>query len=162
MAITTAFKVANNTASLTKTLPLFDMKEVESYGTDRVKGGYQYTNSTVGYTGDEVLTIKSESFPKGIGKLSVSTDKMATEEVVNYSFRLEIELVTDDSSNADFETVVDPIIVTLAVRHPKSDYIQASHILTAIGRLLSTAFPEAGTTARIAALMKGNSLITVD
>lgn len=160
-AISSSFKVANTTSATTKALPLYDMDEVESYSANPISNGYRYTNGTVGYTGDEVIDVTSSKIAK-LNQCNVTPDKCSASEYVSYNVKLDIELVTEDSSNSDFPTYEDPIMVKINVRHPMSDYITPTHIKTAIGRAVSVLFPESGSTSRIAGLMKGQTFLSAD
>jgi hypothetical protein len=164
MALTgyeSSWKITNTTDSGTKTLQLRDMKEVENYNRKPISNGYRYSNSTVGFNGDEVFDLTSEPFTN-MGKCPVRTDSMSSNEFVSYGINNTYLKVTEDTSDTAAKKYFDPLMIQIRFRQPKTDFISAEDVWEALEMTASKLKDEANSLKRLSALQKGALAISQD
>jgi hypothetical protein len=116
-------------------------------------------NKTAPIDAEEIIAIRT----RNIGGVATDATIQYPSNVkggIEYSIRLDEVLSTTDSSDPTFR-VDEPIICTVAFRHPKSGNITGAHIATVFQRLVSVLMKSDGTW-RFDDLMRSSERPIVD
>lgn len=108
-------------------------------------------NKTAPLDSEEIISFRTRDVA-GVASEASILNPAKVGKGIEYSIRVDEVLSTTDNADASFR-VDEPIVATLAVRHPKSGNITDAHVKTVIIRLLSTLIKSDGTW-RIADLMR--------
>lgn len=162
MAKTGDFSFTNKTTSLTKTLTLYDMKEVENYGKAtqsanradyvntqasssdaREKFGFysspvKYVPTNVEVNYPSVKRLNAQAKP---GKGKQATNSVS--EGVKYGVVFDAIHTTIDSSDSTYR-VDRPVRVQIDIIHEDADTITNAQVLELVARAMSTLIHESG------------------
>lgn len=116
-------------------------------------------NKTAPLDSEEIISFRTRDVA-GVASEAPILNPAKVGKGIEYSIRVDEILSTTDSTDASFR-VDEPIVATLAVRHPKSGNITDQHVQAVIIRLLSTLIKADGTW-RIADLMRSAERPIVD
>lgn len=143
MAITTGFKFTNTTATTSKAVALFDMKELHSYtcSTDE-PGNVVLDNKTNVAESSELLKYRGKYIDHVKTDLSLPADSKKVQKGVQFAIQIEDDLVTEDASIGFRQD--DPIVMYLTVNMPNSQYITDAALGATFQRLCSQLQDEAG------------------
>lgn len=100
-------------------------------------------NKTAPIDAEEIISIRS----RDVAGVSTDANIMYPSNVkkgIEYSIRLDEVLSTTDSADPNFR-VDEPIVCSIAFRHPKSGNITSSHIATVFARAISVLMKADGT-----------------
>jgi hypothetical protein len=116
-------------------------------------------NKTAPIDIEEIIAIRT----RNVGGVATDANIQYPSKVkggIEYSVRLDEVLSTTDSSDASFR-VDEPIVCTVAFRHPKSGNITGAHIATVFERMISVLMKSDGTW-RFDDLMRSSERPIVD
>jgi hypothetical protein len=151
MSKVTAFGYSN-TADSANTVTLKALGVVSNYALTRdVADVVTLSNKTAPIDQEEIIEFRSRT--NGDVKTSLNIQHPAkVTNAVEYSVRNDAVLTTTESTDPDFR-VDEPIVCTIAIKHPRSGNITEQLVLQHVLRTVSSLFKADGTT-RIGDLMR--------
>lgn len=171
MAKTGGFSYTNTTATTHKTISLYDLKELENYGTNGGDGIRTYTNTQASSSDAPERFSFFSSTKKNIGtslpvaypsqrRTAASDKNSSVAEGVKYGLKYEAIHTTTDSGDATYR-VDRPVVAELSLAHEVVDTLTVSQLMDVLGRMYSFLEKENG-TSRLADLMGGIIQINAD
>lgn len=158
---TSAFGFTNSTATQTKSVSLYDMKELENYSLVEDEAGLtRYNNLTTPVNHGEVLEYRSKRVDTVKTKLEFPKDTTIVNKGVMYAIQIEDDLVTVSDADDKFRQD-DPIIAYLTIIHPVSGFVTDDKVGQVVSRLISACQKEDGTW-RFNELMRKSTKTTRD
>lgn len=144
MAKTTTFLFTNTDGAHSKSLPLYNMGEVNNYGVKNTDSKSRLTNTTGSDLGttSEALEYKASIQQKVDTKLNIQ-HPAKNKSAVQYSVGLETFVETTDPENEDF-IQDDPIYVQITIRHAQTSFVSEEILGQALGRAVSALQHEDG------------------
>jgi hypothetical protein len=153
MAKTSVYGYTNTTPSGTVTVVPTKLAVLDNYATmSDTANSVELTNKTAPIDVEELISYRSRDISEVKSALNIQYPS-PVKTGVEYGVKMECTLSTTDSNDASFR-VDEPIVMTLAIKHPKSGNITNTHITTAFNRLVSSLIREDG-TYRFDDLMRG-------
>jgi hypothetical protein len=131
-----------------------------NYATDSVSpNAANLSNKTAPIDIEELISYRSRDIDKVPTQLNIQYPSKVTQGV-EYGVKVEATLSTTDSADASFR-VDEPIVMTLAIKHPKSGNISNALVSQLFVRMVSTLVRSDG-TYRFDDLMRGAEMPVVD
>lgn len=145
MAITSAFKYTNTTATTGKSVSLYDMSETTNYALVQDEPTrVELNNVTTPINAGEILSYRCKKVPTVRTNLEMPKNTTLTNKGIQYAIQLEADLVTTDSADPTYRQD-DPVVMYLTVTHPLSGYVSDALLGQHLSRLISACQKEDGT-----------------
>jgi hypothetical protein len=171
MAKSGGFTYTNTTATTHKTISLYDLKELENYGSNGGDGIRSYTNTQASSNDAPERFSFFSSVKKNVGtslpvaypsprRVAASDKNSSVTEGVKYGIKYEAIHTTVDSNDATYR-VDRPFVGELSFCHEVVDTLTVSQVMDVLGRMYSFLEKEDG-SSRIADLMGGIININAD
>lgn len=116
-------------------------------------------NKTAPIDKEELISFRSRTGKKIATELNIQYPSPVS-NTVEYSVRVDDVLSTTDTADANYR-IDEPIVVSIAFRHPKSGNITSTHVATVLQRAIS-ALMKADGTWRMDDLMRSAERPVVD
>jgi hypothetical protein len=159
MAKVSAYGFTNVTPSTHDVTPI-NLGVTTNYATDSVSpNAANLSNKTAPIDIEELISYRSRDIDKVPTQLNIQYPSKVTQGV-EYGVKVEATLSTTDSADASFR-VDEPIVMTLAIKHPKSGNISNALVSQLFVRMVSTLVRSDG-TYRFDDLMRGAEMPVVD
>jgi hypothetical protein len=132
------FLFTNKTATVSKSLSLYDMAEMSNYGVKDTDGKSRLINTTGTDFGtqSEYVTYSAKSVPSVKVNIPVQNPQKKTKGV-QYGVQVEDILRTTDTDD-DSEIIDNPIRVQIIIAHENSSAITEARIGEVLGRAVSS------------------------